>query len=220
MKNAMDLESIPNKSMVDQLPEPEVALGNVKDPAKIEEKIKEAKKKQIDKMALNPFWGRICSFSMHGETESFFKVIPDISDASEIELVSFILEKLVIGQGDENNIITWNGHGFDFPFIYKRAALLNIPLPQYCPSLKYWTRKYSQSPHCDLMQEFCGWSTEGKTNLDLAGKMFLGAGKTKRDYSEYINLIESGQGELIGLDNLCDTQITFNLYKKLEPYLF
>lgn len=219
--NAMDIETIPNKSLVDSLPEPEVALGNTKDPDKIREKIAEAKKKQIDKMALSPFFGRVCSFSVYGNKEEnrYFKVIPEISEAAEIELVTHILEKLVLPDHFDF-FITWNGKDFDFPFIYKRAAMLRIPLPANCPPLSHWTKKYSVAHHCDLMQEYTAWGRDGHLSLDLAGKQFLGAGKTKRDYSTYVELIESGKGEFIGLDNLCDTELTYNLYNVLKPYLF
>ncbi len=219
--NALDIETIPNDSMVDSLPEPEVAIGNMVDQKKIEAKRKEVKAKQKEKMALDPFYGRICSFSIHGESQSFFKVIPEISEAAEIELVTELLEYLSVGSNEKPNlIVTWNGHRFDLPYIYKRAALLKIALPRSCPGLNYWRRKYKSEPHCDLMQELSGWDISQTENLDEAGKRFLGRGKTQRDYSTYVDLIKSGEGDKIGLDNLCDTELTYDLYKLLSPYLF
>jgi DNA polymerase elongation subunit (family B) len=218
---AIDIETIPNPAMIERLPEPEVALGNTKNPELIKEKIAEAKKKQVEKMGLSPFYGRICSFSWCGlQEDKGFKTIPEISDAAEIELINKIIETLVVGQPQTNLLITWNGFTFDFPYIYKRAALLKIALPQRCPGLRYWTRKYTQEPHCDLMQELCGWGATPATNLDEAGKLFLGRGKTQRDYSTYADLITKGEGDKIGLDNLCDTELTFDLYNTLSPYLF
>jgi len=220
MINAFDIETIPDKSIIDQLPEPEVAYGNMKDPEKIKEKLAEAKRKQIEKLGLDPFTGRICSFSFHGESKSFFKVVKEISDAAEIELVTEILENISIGGNEPNQIITWNGWSFDFPFIYKRAMLLRIALPDNCPPMRYWTSKYSREPHCDLMQELGGWNLQERTKLDFVGKRLLGRGKTERDYLTYVDLIESGEGNKIGLDNLCDTQLTYDIYKAVEPYLF
>lgn len=218
---AIDIETIPNEQIISMLPEPEVALGNTKDPTKIEEKRKEAKQKQIDDMAKSPMTGRICSFSLCSTTEKYFKVIPEISDAAEIELINHILDRFCLGVSQETNTFTtWNGFSFDFPFIYKRAALLKIALRGGCPALSYWTRKYSHSPHCDLMMEWTGWQIAKNSNLDFIGKMILGRGKTERDYSTYVDLIKSGKGELIGLDNLCDTELTFDLYNFLNPYLF
>jgi predicted PolB exonuclease-like 3'-5' exonuclease len=221
MINAHDIETIPNESLLEFLPEPELALGNTKDPEKIEGKRQEAKNKQIEKMALNPYYGRMCSYSIHGEDKSEFKVIDEISDAAEIELINHALENLTIATpGNPNIVVTWNGYYFDIPYIYKRAALLRVPLPNFCPPMNYWLRRYSHEPHCDLELELCGWNQEKKNSLDDTGKRFLGRGKTERDYSTYIELIKSGKGELIGLDNLCDTTLTYDLYKYLAPYLF
>ena len=220
--NAFDIETIPNQAMVEFMIEPEVALGNLKDPEKIKEKIAEAKAKAIDRMALSPLYGRVYSASFYGKTIQEYRVIPEISDAAEIELLNYIFENISLGGNDAESpkIITWNGLNFDFPFIYKRAALLRVALPVGCPGLKYWTQKYRSDVHCDLMQELCSWNIQDKISLDVAGKIFLGEGKTKRDYSTYVSLIESGQGNLIGLDNLCDTKLTFDLYNLLSPYLF
>ena len=221
---ALDIETIPNMDLVAMLPEPEVALGNTKDPEKIKEKIAEAKQKQLDKMGLSPFFGRVCSFSLFGESQEsrMFKTIQEISDSAEIELIKAIFKNLEIAQENPYVFITWNGFSFDFPFIYKRAALLNVEKPSNCPGLKYWSKKYSCDCHIDLMRELNNWEPHGAgaLNLDTAGKLFLGQGKTKRDYLTYVDLIKEGKSDLIGLDNLCDTELTFNIYKKVEPYIF
>jgi DNA polymerase elongation subunit (family B) len=178
------------------------------------------KAKQIEKMGLDPFTGHVCSFSFHGESKSFFSVISEISDAAEIDLLREMFDNLRIGDTDTNEIITWNGYSFDLPFIYKRAAILRMELPYRCPPMRYWIKKYSYQPHCDLMQELAGWDISKRTNLDLAGRRLLGRGKTERDYLTYPDLIRSGKGEQVGLDNLCDTQLTFDIYKSVEKYLF
>jgi DNA polymerase elongation subunit (family B) len=195
-------------------------MGNLKDPDKIEAKRQECKRKQVERMGLSPFYGRICSFSSYSKSSQYYKTIDESSDEAEIELINHILESLIVGEIETNKIITWNGFNFDLPFIYKRACLLKIPLPRGCPGLKYWTKKYTTEPHCDLMMELAGWNTEQKMNLDEAGKCFLGRGKTERDYSTYVDLIEAGDSKLIGIDNLCDTGITFDLYELLKNYLF
>lgn len=218
-KKSLDIETIPNVDLIASLPEPEVALGNIKDPDKVRDKIAEAKKKQIDKMGCNPLYARICSFSIFSETEKFYRTIKEATDSEEIELINEIFKVLTIGQEEPTVIITWNGYDFDFPFIYKRAALLRVEKPQYTPSLSYWNRRYKHDTHIDLMRELNNWEPNSM-NLNQAGLSFLGKGKTERDYSTYADLIKSGQGELIGLDNLCDTELTYNIFKIVEPYLF
>lgn len=218
-KTAWDIETIPDQSKVSLLPEPEVKLGNVKDPIKIAEKIKEAKDKQIEKMGINPLFGRICSSAFFGDEQNEFKVIKTISDTEEIELINWTLDNL----RKSNIIITFNGMEFDFPYIYIRAAILKIEMPQLYPTLGQWLKRYTITPHCDLYKVLTGWkaySSSSGMNLDTVGQVINGSGKTKRDYSEYLDLIKNGEGEKIGLDNICDTEITYNLHKRFKGYLF
>ena len=219
---ALDIEVIPNHDMIPLLPEPEVKFGNTKDPLKRQMMVEEAKKKQIEKMGLNPITGRVCSFAFYGDNQNdrYFKYVPDESETSEIVLVTELLKALNI-DNENLNIVTWNGTEFDFPYIYKRAALLKLALPPGVPGLSYWTKKYTIKPHCDLMQWWNGWSrSSGNAKLDYIGKVFLGEGKTQRDYNTYLDLIKNGEGEKIGLDNLCDVELTYNLYQRLADYLF
>jgi DNA polymerase elongation subunit (family B) len=222
MTKAFDIETIPNKALIPMLPEPEVALGNTKDPEKIKEKIAEAKQKQIDRMALSPLYGRICSMSFFGDAPEsrLYYTIPEISDTAEIELINLIFAGLCVGNEETNKIITWNGTAFDFPWLYKRAAILRVAKPPACPGLRYWTKRYEAITHCDLQMEMAGWEMSRVITLNEAARTFLGKQKTERDYSTYIDLIEKGERDKIGIDNLCDTELTYELYQLLAPYLF
>jgi len=72
-----------------------------------------------------------------------------------------------------DSIVTFNGRGFDVPFIYMRSALLNVPI-----SRKDWLGyRYQCDPHCDLADQltFYGGSREGASrrfNLDFYCKAF------------------------------------------------
>jgi hypothetical protein len=73
-----------------------------------------------------------------------------------------------------DSIITFNGRGFDVPFIYLRSALLNVPI-----SRKDWLGyRYQVEPHCDLADQFTfygGGGRDGATrrfNLDFYCKAF------------------------------------------------
>lgn len=217
---AFDIETIPDSTKEAMLPEPEAAK-NIKDPEKVKEDIARKKEAMISKMGLSPFTGRICSYAVYCEEEKamqYSSTIKAITDADEIRLITEIFEILSAAR-TEYNIVTWNGWAFDFPYIYKRAACLSIPLGNACP-LEYWTRKYTRFPHCDLMQELAGWRREECENLDSMGKIMLGVGKTERDYMYYVDHIKSGKSKKIGVDNLCDAKLTYDLYLKFAPYLF
>jgi predicted PolB exonuclease-like 3'-5' exonuclease len=216
---AFDIETIPNLDMVDRLPEPEVKLGNLKDPVKIAEKCAEAKQNQIGSMALNPFYGRICSYAIWNEEVQEYSTVDEISDAAEIETIRNALECFCFTATTTPSVITWNGFGFDLPFLYKRAAILKIELPVGCVGLQYWMKKYSHHPHCDLERELSNWDTK-RIKLDDAAGVFLSEKKLDHDFSKFIELINTGKSSEIGIYNLKDSEITYRLYKTLSPYLF
>ena len=72
-----------------------------------------------------------------------------------------------------DSVITFNGRGFDVPFVYLRSALLNVPI-----SRKDWLGyRYQCEPHCDLADQltFYGGSRDGagrRFNLDFYCKAF------------------------------------------------
>lgn len=220
---AFDIETLANTDLIDVLPEPEVALGNTKDEEKIAAKIAQAKQKQIEKMALDPFFGRACSFATWSDEpgeKRGFHVISEISDAEEVILIKKILDMLCVTSTTYPSVITWNGYNFDFPFVFKRAILLQVEVPSGLWGLSRWCKRYSNVPHCDLMRELCGWN-EQHFSLETASRMILGEGKTEGiNYQEFRNKIESGEGEYIGLYNLKDVELTYNIYKKVSRYLW
>jgi 3'-5' exonuclease len=72
------------------------------------------------------------------------------------------------------NIVTFNGRGFDVPFLYLRSAILNIPITQ-----KNWLGyRFQTEPHCDLAEQLTFYGVSGRTgaarrfNLDFYCKSF------------------------------------------------
>lgn len=73
-----------------------------------------------------------------------------------------------------DTIVTFNGRGFDVPFIYLRSALLNVPI-----SRKDWLGyRYQTEPHCDLAEQLTFYNVSGRDgaarrfNLDFYCKAF------------------------------------------------
>ena len=57
-----------------------------------------------------------------------------------------------------DSIVTFNGRGFDVPFIYLRSALLNVPI-----SRKDWLGyRYQVDPHCDLAEQLTFYGVSGR----------------------------------------------------------
>ena len=115
------------------------------------------------------------------------------------------------------NIVTFNGRGFDVPFIYLRSALLNVPI-----SRKNWLGyRYQTDPHCDLAEQFTFFSVSGRDgaarrfNLDFYCKAFgidspTSHGVTGHDVK---TLLAEGQYRQIAEYCLRDVRATVELYR-------
>jgi 3'-5' exonuclease len=116
-----------------------------------------------------------------------------------------------------DNIVTFNGRGFDVPFIYLRSAVLNVPI-----SKKNWLGyRYATEPHCDLAEQLTFYSVSGrdgaarKFNLDFYCKAFgiespKSHGVTGMDVS---TLMAEGKFRDIAEYCLRDVRATMQLYR-------
>ena len=73
-----------------------------------------------------------------------------------------------------DSIVTFNGRGFDVPFVYLRSAILNVPVTQ-----KGWLGyRFQVDPHCDLIEQLTFYGVSGRDgaarrfNLDFYCKAF------------------------------------------------
>ena len=213
---AIDIETIPNRDIIPQLPEPEVKTGNLKDPDKIAAKVAEAKGKQIEKMALNPLYGRIASFAIkdvRGESERV-TLLGAVDDDGERELIQDILKNVFACE--ETRLATWNGNGFDLPYVYKRAVCLGInPANFGAPPLSAWTKRYSNEKHFDLMQIWSGGGAHDFEKLDNVASIVLGKKKVDCDVTKIIDMLETETGRSdLAKYNLEDARLTAELAER------
>lgn len=73
-----------------------------------------------------------------------------------------------------DQVATFNGRGFDVPFVYLRSAVLNVPI-----SCKHWLGyRFATEPHCDLAEQLTFYGVSGRDgaarrfNLDFYCKAF------------------------------------------------
>lgn len=116
-----------------------------------------------------------------------------------------------------DSIVTFNGRGFDVPFLYLRSALLNVPITR-----KDWLGyRYQTEPHCDLAEQFTFYNVSGKEgaarkfNLDFYCKAFgiqspKAMGVTGMDVS---SLLAEGRHREIAEYCLRDVVATVDLYR-------
>jgi len=116
-----------------------------------------------------------------------------------------------------DGIVTFNGRGFDVPFIYLRSAALNVPI-----SRKDWLGyRFAFDPHCDLAEQLTFYGVSGREgaarrfNLDFYCKAFgiespKSHGVTGTDVNR---LLEEGRYREIADYCLRDVKATVELYR-------
>lgn len=200
----LDIETIPNLDVIHLLPEPEVALGNLVDPVKIEAKKSEAKKKQIASMGLSPLTGKVACIGLHMVDGGRVIIGGDEGD---------VLTEAYNAINADVHLFTFNGKAFDLPFIFKRGIILRLPWATIA-NMKRFTDRYKAIWHTDLMEEFCNYGE--RVSLDNLARFILGSKKTERDYSEYVELIKTEEGrQKIADDCLCDCKLTWDLAERM-----
>ncbi len=199
---------------------------------KIEDLVaKNAKREEITRfMSLWPFTSQVvCIAMLNAETQrgQSLYIAEDFEDdegdegapvkfvpcADEFELLTAFWD--VAKHYD--NVVTFNGRGFDIPFVYLRSALLNVPI-----SKKNWLGyRYATEPHCDLAEQLTFYSVSGrdgaarKFNLDFYCKAFgiespKSHGVTGMDVS---TMMAEGKFREIAEYCLRDVRATVELYK-------
>ena len=114
-------------------------------------------------------------------------------------------------------VVTFNGRGFDVPFLYLRSAALNVPI-----SRRNWLGyRYATEPHCDLAEQLTFYGVSGREgaarrfNLDFYCKVFgiespKSHGVTGMDVND---LLAAGKRREIAEYCLRDVQATVLLYQ-------
>jgi hypothetical protein len=133
--------------------------------------------------------------------------------ADEVELLSAFWDAAKHYQ----SIVTFNGRGFDVPFLYLRSALLNVPITR-----KDWLGyRFATEPHCDLAEQLTFYGVSGREgaarrfNLDFYCKAFglespKSHGVTGMDVGQ---LLAEGRYREIAEYCLRDVRATVELYR-------
>jgi len=165
----VDIETIPNMDVVDMIPEPK-AHGGLKDPVKIAADIERKKSDAVGKMGLNPNFGRVCVIGyaqrVDGEVSTSAHRLEETTDEAERELLAAFWEKAKMS----GRIATFNGVGFDIPFIMRRSWLLGVRPTRMFETVA-WKCATGESNHIDIRLVLSGGDMKAKGNMDLYGKL-------------------------------------------------
>ena len=146
---------------------------------------------------------------------------PDNGEAPPVKFVPCADEAELLGNFWEvarkyEHIITFNGRGFDVPFMYLRSAVVNVPITR-----KDWLGyRFQTEPHCDLAEQFTFYGVSGRDgaarrfNLDFYCKAFgiespKSHGVTGLDVNRFL-----AEGRYRDIAEYClrDVQATLQLY--------
>lgn len=180
-------------------------------------------------MNLYPFTARVVCIAMLNADSQRGKVlftaedyVEEENEAAPIQYVPCIDEgELLATFWDAakhfDSIVTFNGRGFDVPFIYLRSALLNVPI-----SRKNWLGyRYQTEPHCDLAEQLTFYTVSGRDgaakrfNLDFYCKAFgIESPKAHGVSGMDVNrLMADGKYREIAEYCMRDVQATVSLYQ-------
>jgi len=115
-----------------------------------------------------------------------------------------------------DQVVTFNGRNFDIPFLMMRSALLKIK-----PTRNLIKKRYDNSSHIDLLEQFTFYGLTRKFNLDFYCNAF-GIESPKTDEAsgmEVRNLYEAGKLKDIATYCSHDIYATYQLYKIWDEYL-
>lgn len=199
---AFDIETMPDVAQINNLPEPDVATGNLKDPEKIAAKVAEAKKEQIGRMALSPLTGEIAS-------AAFFSNNRQDVVFGELQILEATWQHIM----DGNKLVTFNGKSFDVPFVFKRGIIHGLKWATI-PNMKRYVDKYRAVQHIDVMEEWCAFGERIK--LGTLSQLLLGQTKLDFDFAETPELLKTEEGRAkIAEYNIQDAYLTYRLAERM-----
>ncbi len=195
-----------------------------------DESEREAKREEIGRLFnLWPFTAQVvCIAMINADTErgkSLF-ISDDFESAAgedgAIEYVPCMDETELLTQFWDlarhyDSVVTFNGRGFDAPFLYLRSALLNVPITR-----KNWLGyRFQTEPHCDLAEQLTFYNVSGRSgaarkfNLDFYCRAFgiespKSHGVTGMDVND---LMKEGRYREIAEYCARDVRATLDLYR-------
>lgn len=187
---------------------------------------KEEKEEIKRKTALSPFTGEVVAIGLlNPDTDKgaiFFQTANEKVEPLTEKGISFepgnekeILEKFWEKIKAYNQVITFNGRGFDLPFLMIRSAFHKIR-----PSRNLLGYRYEFQNHCDLLDQLTFYGQSRRYNLDFYTRSFgFRSPKENGDGSKVGNLYQEKKFLEIARYCLRDLVATKELFEIWDKYL-
>lgn len=140
------------------------------------------------------------------EKNSLFKGMPE---KEMLESFWRVVEKT-------DQVISFNGRGFDVPFLMLRSAMFGIK-----PSKNFMGYRYDTKNHVDLLEQLSYYGTFKRFNLDFYCHAFGIKSPKSKEVSGYMVKDLYNEGRIEDIARYCGDDIfaTYQLYKIWKEYL-
>lgn len=190
-------------------------------------KTEEEREETIQRLSLTPFTAQIVAIGMLNpdtrQGKVFFQAeglesafidegLVQLIPCTEQEMLAHFWKSIA----HYKQFVTFNGRGFDCPFVMSRSALLGVK-----PSRNLMGSRYAVNDHCDLLDQLTFYSAMRKFSLDFYCKAFgikspKESGVTGLDVGRLF-----GEKKYREIAEYClgDVKATAELYRKWAEYL-
>ena len=172
----IETEGLPKAELLKNAPEFKAA-GNLKDPLKIAESIRQRQQDYLDEAALSATTGRVlCVGIVH---DGSFSVIQNDNEA---RLLADFWAFATDDEGLARRMVGFNTHGFDLPFLIRRSWKLDVQIPSGIRRGRYFNDN-----QIDLRVEWQLGDKQAHGSLDVVSR-HLGIGQKTGDGAEFAAL--------------------------------
>jgi DNA polymerase elongation subunit (family B) len=187
----------------------------------------EEREEAVQKLSLYPTTAQIIAIGMLNPDTNRGKVVfqsdepgETFSEDGQIHFISCPEKEILANFWSDvpkyDQFITFNGRGFDCPFLLVRSAILQVK-----PSRNLMPYRYDASVHCDLLDQLTFYGATRKFSLDFYCKAFgiespKAHGITGLDLGRLF-----GEKKFQEIANYClgDVKATAELFRRWEQHL-
>ena len=166
---------------------------------------------RIKECSLNPRLGRVVAIGYANDYGAQAQMGQTLTTAGEADLLREFWRFCDL----HRTICSWNGHGFDLPFLVVRSALLGVAPTVDVPR---YLRRYSYTPHFDAKCAALQWDVrragEGLNEWAAAFGLSVKASHGSQVYA----MVTEGRWDELEHYAALDARLTYDVAHKLAPF--